>query len=168
MGIINTHLRTESSRNLLFGVVENVKVDILVVAETWFEDQKHADFYMSKTFGDNFSWFSVQRQNQFGGGIGILARKSVATFSLVKASEKLGVVWIKMEKHADISFIGGVYFPPSDSVRKEDWKTMLQNLEDETLEVGKLVSGLGERTGIGVSESLAFFAPVVLFSFGAE
>ena len=66
MGIINTHLRTESSRNLLFGIVENVKVDILVVAETWFEDQKHADFYMSKTFGDNFSWFSVQRQNQFG------------------------------------------------------------------------------------------------------
>ena len=105
MGIINTHLRTESSRNLLFGIVENVKVDILVVAETWFEDQKHADFYMSKTFGDNFSWFSVQRQNQFGGGIGILVRKSVATFSLVKASEKLGVVWIKMEKNADISFI---------------------------------------------------------------
>ena len=137
MGVLNTHLRTESSRNLLFGLVENVKVDILVVAETWFEDQKHSDFYMSKTFGDNFSWFSVQRQNQFGGGLGILVRKSVGTFSLVKGSDKVGVIWIKLEKDLEVTFIGGVYFPPSGSVRKEEWKKMLENLENDIIEFRK-------------------------------
>ena len=38
-----------------------------------------------------------------------------------------------MSRNSEISFIGGAYFPPSGSVRKEHWKSMLQNLEDDII-----------------------------------
>ena len=41
-------------------------------------------------------------------------------------------------------------------------------LESESLGIARLVSGLGiEGAGVGVSDNLAFFAPVVFFSRGS-
>ena len=50
MGFINTHLRLEDKRNILYGMVQESKVDILGIAEAWF-DEGTSQHFMSKTFG---------------------------------------------------------------------------------------------------------------------
>ena len=87
LGVLNSHLRSEPNRCYLYGIVEELKVDICVLTETWFEDGT-SETLMSKIFGDDFVWFGSERKEQKkksgSGGLGILARKNIGNFSLVK------------------------------------------------------------------------------------
>ena len=75
---MNTHLRTSVNRDLLYGVVQDLKLDIIAVTETWFEVNT-SNKLVGNVFGDDFVWFGKERVKQTSprgeGGVGVLVRK---------------------------------------------------------------------------------------------
>ena|GEM_PF-6581318 len=63
MGSLNCHIRTEDNRNLLYGIIQDLDIDICIVCETWFE-YGTSDAAVNKTFGKDFRWFGRERKNQ--------------------------------------------------------------------------------------------------------
>ena len=118
LGCINAHLQKERNRSLLYGIIEDVKVDICVVSETFFRD--NSSRMIEKVFGSDFMWFGRERKirKRASGGVGILCRKSIGNFSLVKISSKYEYLWIKLDRNQDMYYICGVYIPPSKSKRE--------------------------------------------------
>lgn len=60
--------------------------------------------------------------------MGILGRKSVGVFSVVKASTNFELLWVNMSRGTDCYFIGAVYIPP-DRSQRETAKQVLDELE---------------------------------------
>ena len=75
-------------------MVQDVGVDICVLSETWLTEGL-AQKQMDKVFGSEFIWFGRERKvrKRASGGVGILGRKSVGVFSVVKASTNFEVLW---------------------------------------------------------------------------
>ena len=110
-------------------MVQDVGVDICVLSETWLTEGL-AQKQMDKVFGSEFIWFGRERKvrKRASGGVGILGRKSVGVFSVVKASTNFEVLWVKMSRGTDYYFIGAVYIPP-DRSQRETAKQVLDELE---------------------------------------
>lgn len=133
MGTVNAHIRTESNRCILFSIVQDLKLDVCVVCETWF-DSGTSDSIVLKTFGPDFIWFGKERVNQKGGGIGFLARKNLGSFLCIKGDDHSGVVWIKLTiPSGDKYFFGAVYIPPIGSISEERFKEILTHLEADMI-----------------------------------
>src|SRR5690606_5427500 len=63
VGTINVHVRNISNRNYLVGIVDLVKLDLIVVTETWFEYGTSSKI-MNNAFGKEFNWFGSESKNQ--------------------------------------------------------------------------------------------------------
>ena len=118
--------------------MEDIKVDICVVTETFFREDV-AGKMINKIFGSDFLWFGRERKikKRASGGVGIICRKNIGNFSLVKISTKYEFIWVKMVRNQDVYFIGAVYIPPSES-KRELARDVLLELEVDILKYRKL------------------------------
>ncbi len=146
VGTMNVHIRNISNRNYLVGLVDLVKLDVLVVTETWF-DYDTSSKIMSNAFGNGFYWFGSESKNQKSssgsGGIGILIRKSCGSPSLLKVYKNFPGIWIKLCKGENIYYICGVYIPPHGSPQlKIDFDEVLEELRLDIVlynNIGKVI-----------------------------
>ena len=142
MGVLNAHLRTEANRSLFSGTVQEIKLDVVVVVETWFEVDT-SNKLMGKCLGDSFAWMGKERVQQSSlrgeGGIGIIVRKERGDVSLIKYYELFEGMWVKLVCGKDTFFICAVYAPPRDDV---DFDQILRSLEEDIWkfkQMGKVV-----------------------------
>lgn len=137
---MNVHIRSDLNKNVLYGIVQDLEIDILSISETWFEYGK-SSIEMKKTFGKDFYWFGKERKKQRSycgsGGIGILARASIGKFSLEKVSQQFEILWVKLDLDKVKYFIGTVYIPPDGSIYAGDMRQILLELESDILEFRK-------------------------------
>lgn len=143
MATINAHVRSDLNRNLLYGVIQDLNIDIIGITETWFENGT-SNVEMNKIFGKEFKWFGRERKIQKNycgsGGIGILVRNSIGNLgnlSLVKISKQFEILWIKLDLDKIKYYIGAIYIPPDGSMFVGDVKQLLVELESDILEFRK-------------------------------
>ena len=125
-------------RNVLYGIVQDQNLDICAVSETWLAVDT-SEKLMGKVFGSDFVWFDRERKHQKGtfGGVGLLCRKSVGVFSLIKVSNQYEILWVKLCRNNDLYFFCSVYIPPTKS-RREDAKEVLIELETDIINFRRL------------------------------
>jgi hypothetical protein len=158
---MNAHIKTPHNRSIFSRIVQDLKLDIVVVVETWFQ-LNTSNKLMGKTFGSEFDWFGKERVDQKGstgsGGIGILIRKATGIVSFIKAYDLFEGMWVKCVCGELSLFICGVYIPPDNPFRGyQDFPKCLEMLEADCLKfrsLGKVIV-LGDfNARIGNNESI--------------
>ncbi len=130
---MNVHLRKDYNRNILYGLIQKIKLDICILTETWFL-QNTSSKLMEKTFGSDFTWFGRERLNDkySRGGIGILIRNFGGKTTVVKNYKDIELLWVKLIIGNEIYFIGTIYIPPK-STSTTDFKYTLEQLESDCI-----------------------------------
>ena len=127
MATVNVHIGTENKENLnvLYGIVQDLSIDIVGITETFFDNKTSSETIMSKTFGSDWIWFGKERKDQKvekrkdqkgpgSGGLGFLARRCIGEFSYISGISKY-VLWTKVKRNSNVFFFGVVYIPPAGS-----------------------------------------------------
>lgn len=131
---MNVHLRSTHNRNVLYGLVDLLEIDILVISETWF-DEKTSGSIMGKSLGDRFLWYGRERSGQISksgsGGVGIIVRKNIGDVSLVKSSSDQSSLCLHF-------FVAAVYLPPVNSHWNDDFVGSITELQSDCLDFRKL------------------------------
>ena len=153
MGTINAHIRTEPNICLLYSIVQELKLDVLSISETWF-DPGTSDSLVTKTFGPDFTWIGKERIGQKGysgtGGIGFLARKHLGSFQYVKGDDSSGIIWVKLTlPSGDKYFFGAVYILPVGSISSEKFKDTLSNIQADLVKFRQEKLSLWEISIVG-------------------
>src|SRR5271165_1276333 len=95
---MNVHLTEEFNLSLFHGLVQELKLDIVAVVETWFFPNTSFNLITLYFNKDKFEWFSRERQDQCSntgsGGIGILVRKLGYHVYLIKQYDSFEGLWI--------------------------------------------------------------------------
>jgi len=108
MGTMNVHLCSDYNRNIFYGIVQKIGLDICVVTETWFTWNTSSKI-MESTFGSDFNWFGRERKisnnKRNSGGIGILFRKKYGKCILEKMYPDDEILWVKLIIGNEIYFI---------------------------------------------------------------
>ena len=135
---MNAHICADSNRSLFSGLVQDLKLDVVVVVETWFEVNT-SNKLVGNALGDSFCWFGREQDghNKYRGegGIGILVRKGIGEVSMVKVYQEFQGMWVKFICGKDIFFICGVYIPPAEEV---DFHHILRSIEADCIHFRKL------------------------------
>jgi len=86
-------------------------VDIAVISETHLKPSKHSDSVVNI---DGYALFRRDRQGRKGGGVAIYVRRSLsaAVWSIPDLDPLYELLWVKVSRGNDVTFVGALYHPP--------------------------------------------------------
>src|SRR5271170_5884677 len=160
LGFMNVHLRNVQNLVVFSGLIQDLKLDIIGVVETWFQPDT-SSHCMKQYFVENeFEWYGKERSNQNtnrgAGGIGLLVRKIGNQVSLIKFYDQFEGMWVKYGNDTDnILYIACLYLPPG--VTDNKFVQCLESLEMDILnfrKVGKVIVFGDFNARVGNRESV--------------
>ena len=132
---MNIHLCSNYKRDLWYGMVCMLDLDVCVVTETWIKEGVNL---VSKTIDNRqYQWFSRERQKQKArsgeGGVGVLVKRNIGEVSVVDRSKEFDMMWIEIDRPSCKMYIAVVYISPEGSPRANDSSMQLAELEAKIL-----------------------------------
>ena len=147
LGFRNIHLRKEDNRKKLMGLIQEAKLTVCGVVETWLK--KKENLMESLLEGSEFIWLGKHRIGREGGGIGFVVSRRVKP-KLAKVSKSENLVWVEFQTDRRW-FCGLVYLVPKDreevnekTMQEVQWDVLDFRYKGEVLLVGDFNARVGE------------------------
>jgi len=94
-------------------------VDIAVVSETHLKPTKHNNSVVNI---DGYNLFRRDREGRKGGGVAMFVRRSMSTtvWTIPDLNPVFEMLWVKVSRSSDVTFVGALYHPPRPLYRTTD------------------------------------------------
>jgi len=105
-------------------------VDIAVISETHLKPSKHNDSVVNI---GGYTLFRRDRQGRKGGGVAIYVRRSLsaAVWPIPDLDPLYELLWVKVTRGNDVTFVGALYHPPQPLYCTSDLVDVIENTIDK-------------------------------------